>query len=167
MKYTFAIACLLAFASFDQVSAVRISAEPVVKKEEPKKDEAALKAKLDARAEEKKKLDEKAKEAETKKMNESEAEADRKSKEYQSAYDKNMADQKAETKRIEELRARPAGAKDPMESHDKVADSASEHWTFNMPDHILKNDVGPTAAWDSPAPPKKEVSDKPAGDAKK
>ena len=43
-----------------------------------------------------------------------------------------------------------------MEGHDPAVNtetSAFEHWTMNMPDHIINNDKGPTAKWDSPAPP--------------
>jgi len=80
-----------------------------------------------------------------------------------SAYDKNMKAQKDETARIAAIKAPiDVGV---MQGHDKERDTAAEHWTLNMPDHIIKNDVGPTAAWDSPAPPKKEASDKPADTA--
>jgi hypothetical protein len=51
MKYSFAIALLLAVVN---VEAIKMSAEPVLKKEEPKKDDAALIAKLEVKAEEKK-----------------------------------------------------------------------------------------------------------------
>ena len=148
MKYSFALAMLMAVVS---VEAIHMSAEPVLKKEEPKKDEAAIKAKFDAKAEEKKVQDGKAVEAETKKMNEGEAETDRKSKMAASAYDKNMADQAAETKRIQELRVRPKESivVPPGPESDL---SAGEHWTHNMPDHIIDNKVGPTAPFDSPAP---------------
>jgi len=44
-----------------------------------------------------------------------------------------------------------------MEGWDPKVNSATsdlEHWTRNMPEHIIKNDVGPTARWDTPMPPK-------------
>ena len=152
MKYSFALALLLAVVSVDSVNAIHLSAEPVMKKEEPKKDEAAIKAKFDAKKAEKEKQDEAAKAAETKKMNDAEEDADRKNKAAQSQYDKNMADQAAETKRIEDLRQRPKEST-PMDGHTPDSGvSKGEHWTANMPDHILDNKVGPTAAWNSPAP---------------
>ena len=43
-----------------------------------------------------------------------------------------------------------------MEGHDPAVNTATstlEHWAYNMPEHILNNDVGPTAKWNSPAPP--------------
>jgi len=40
-----------------------------------------------------------------------------------------------------------------MEGHEEGGPtSKAEHWTANMPDHILDNKVGPTAPFDSPAP---------------
>ena len=40
-----------------------------------------------------------------------------------------------------------------MEGHEADSGlSKGEHWTHNMPDHIQDNKVGPTAAWNSPAP---------------
>ena len=99
MKYTFAIALLVGFLA-TETTAISLSAEPVAKKEEPKVDEAALKAKLDANSAKKKEQDDKAKDAETKSMNEKEAEEDRKTKYVREVYEKNIADQEAETKRI-------------------------------------------------------------------
>ena len=126
MKYSFALALLMAVVS---VEAIQISAEPVLKKEEPKKDDAALIAKLEDRAVEKKVQDEKAVAAETKAVNDKEADDDRKSKEATSAYDKNMANQAKETKRIEDLRTRPVESM-PMEGHSADSGlSKGEHWT--------------------------------------
>ena len=40
-----------------------------------------------------------------------------------------------------------------MEGHKADStDSKGEHWTFNMPDHIIDGKVGPTAPFDSPKP---------------
>ena len=166
MKYTFAIALLLA-----TVSAVRITGEPstvpapdkVVKKEDPKKDEEVIKAKFAKVAEEKKAMDEKAKETEGKIMEAEEKETDRQKKAYQTAYWGNMKVQADETQRIRDLRERPDGAKNPMESHDVTGGSTpAEHWTSSMPDHIIDNKEGATAPWNSPAPPAKVVSKEPA-----
>ena len=59
-----------------------------------------------------------------------------------SAYDKNMQDQKDETARIAAIKAPiDVGV---MQGHNKSKDTAAEHWTANMPDHIISNKVGPT-----------------------
>ena len=81
MKYSFALAALLAVVSIDSASAIHMSAEPVaakaaepaagpvVKKEDAKKDEAAIKAKFDAVKAKADAQAETAIETETKKMN--------------------------------------------------------------------------------------------------
>ena len=165
MKYSFAIAALFAVAT---VSGVSLSAEPVgLKKEEPKKDEAAIQAKFDALKEKKEAADEKAKENEAKAMEAEEKDVERKKKAYQTAYWGHIKDQNAETQRIRDLRERPKGASNPDESHDVTGGlTKAEHWVTSMPDHILDNKEGPTAAWDSPAPPKKEASKEPANTGK-
>ena len=65
MRFSFAVAALFAAVAVDNVCAINLSAEPVLKKEEPKTDPAVVKAKFDAKIEEKKALDEKAVAAET------------------------------------------------------------------------------------------------------
>ena len=170
MKYTFAIALLLA-----TVSGVRITAEPsgepspgpVVTKEAAKKDEEVIKAKFAKVAEAKKAADETALKTEGKVMEEAEKEDAREKKAYQTAYWANMKVQADETQRIRDLRERPDGAKNPMESHDVTGTtSPAEHWTTSMPDHIIENKEGATAPFDSPAPPKKIVSKEPAAAGK-
>ena len=171
MKYSFALAALLAVSSVsaihmtaDPVKAAEPAAGPIVKKEDAKKDEAAIKAKFDAVKAKGEAQAEAAKEAETKKMNADEEEVDRSKKAYQTAYWDNMKVQADETQRIKDLRQTPAESK-PMEGHEKGgAVSAGEHFTANMPDHILDNKKGPTAPFDSPAP-KATAGD--AGDASK
>ena len=174
MKLSFAIALLFAVVS---VEAINLHAEPsgepakepsgALKKEDAKKDEAAIQAKFDAQKAKKEAMDDKAKEAEGKAMAAEDAESDRKKKAYQTAYWGHIGDQKAETQRIKDLRVRPDGAKSPNESYEATGgSSAGEHWTSSMPDHILDNKDGPTAAWDSPAPPKKAASTEPAKDGK-
>ena len=174
MKLSFAIALLFAVVS---VEAINLHAEPsgepakepsgALKKEDAKKDEAAIQAKFDAQKAKKEAMDDKAKEAEGKAMAAEDAESDRKKKAYQTAYWGHIGDQKAETQRIKDLRVRPDGAKNPNESYEATGgSSAGEHWTSSMPDHILDNKEGPTAAWDSPAPPKKAASTEPAKDGK-
>ena len=42
-----------------------------------------------------------------------------------------------------------------MEGHDPIVNTATsdlEHWAYNMPEHILDNESGPTAKWNSPKP---------------
>lgn len=152
MKYSFALAALCAVVSMDSASAIHMSAEPVMKKEEPKKDEAAIKAKFDAVKAKADAQAETAKDTETKKMNADEAEVDRSKAAYQTAYWGHMKDQADETQRIKDLRQVPAESK-PMEGHVKgEATSAGEHWVSNMPDHILDNKKGPSAPFDSPKP---------------
>ena len=174
MKLSFAIALLFAVVS---VEAINLHAEPSnepakeasgsLKKEDAKKDEAAIQAKFDAQKAKKEAMDEKAKDAEGKAMAAEDADAERKKKAYQTAYWGHIADQKAETQRIKDLREKPKDAKSPNESYDATSGSSSaEHWTASMPDHILENKEGPTAAWDSPAPPKKAASTEPAKDGK-
>ena len=59
-----------------------------------------------------------------------------------SAYDKNMKAQAEETARIAAIKAPiDVGV---MQGHDKKQDTAGEHWTSNMPDHIISNKIGPT-----------------------
>ena len=167
MKYSFALAVLLAVVSQEAVQAIQISAEPVMKKEEPKKDEAAIKAKFEAKAAEKKAQDDKAKDAETKNMNDAEQKKDEEKAAYQTQYWANVKEQTDETKRIQDLRVRPA-ASAPMEGHDKKGPaSAGEHWTANMPDHILDNQKGPTAPFDSPKPPVAPAVAAPAPESEK
>ena len=172
MKYSFAIAALFAVVS---VQAINLSADPsdvpsagpVVKKEAPKKDEEAIKAKFEAVKEKKEAQDEKAEKATGEAMKAEDDEAERKKKAYQTAYWGHIGDQKTETQRIKDLRERPEGAKSPNESHEVGGgSSAGEHWTSSMPDHILDNKDGPTAAWDSPAPKKKDASKEPATEGK-
>ena len=91
MKYSFALAVLLAVVT--PVSAIHMSAEPVLKKEEPKKDEAAIKAKFDAVKAKKEALDDKAVATETAKMNADEAAVDSAKDAYATKYWKNVAEQ--------------------------------------------------------------------------
>ena len=59
-----------------------------------------------------------------------------------SAYDKNMQDQKDETARVNAIKARiDVGV---MQNHMPSRDTPSEHWTANMPDHIITNEEGPS-----------------------
>jgi hypothetical protein len=155
MKFSFAIAALFAVVSIDSASAIQMTAEPVMKKEAPKQTEeekAAVDAKFAKIAADSKEREEKAIEGETKKMNEAEAKSDEDKAAYRTAYWGHMKDQSDETKRIEDLRVRPAESK-PMDGHVAGTEtSSSEHWASNMPDHILDNKKGPTAPFDSPAP---------------
>ena len=155
MKYSFALAALLAVASVESVAAIQMTAEPVMKKEAPKKtaeEEAAIQAKFDAKKAEVEERKDKAVAKETADMEAAEAKSDEEKKAYQTQYWKNIGDMSAETKRIQDLRVRPKES-NPMEGHDKEGTaSAGEHWTHNMPDHILDNKKGPSAPFDSPAP---------------
>ena len=153
MKYSFALAALLAVYAIDGASAIQIAKDAEKTAEE--KDEA-LKAKLEVKKAEKEALDEKAVKAETKAMNDAESEKDRGARYLREVYNKNINDQKEEAAWIKKLRTRPADSK-PMEGHDpavNTATSALEHWTMNMPEHIITNKEGPTAAWNTPMPPK-------------
>ena len=153
MKYSFALAALVAVVSMDSAAAINLSAEPVLKKEEPKKDEAAIQAKFDALKAKKEAADDKAKEREIADSKAAEEEVQRKKDAYRTAYWGHMKDQADETQRIKDLRVRPESSK-PMEGHVEGGDTTkAEHWTINMPLHIQDNKVGPTAAWDSPKPP--------------
>ena len=160
MKFSFAIAALMAVVTIDSAAAINLSAEPskepsagpVVKKEEPKKDEAVVKAKFEAVKAKKEAADEVAKETELKDSAAAEEETQRKKDAYQTAYWGHVKDQADETKRIKELRVRPSESK-PMTGHEAGTEtSKGEHWTASMPDHILDNTKGPTAPFDSKAP---------------
>ena len=154
MKYSLAIAALFAVCVLDGASAINLSEQPIAEKEAPKKDEEALKAKLAARGEEKKAQDEAAVKAETAAFNADETAKERNARYLKEVYVKNMDDMVNETKRIKKLRVRPADSK-PMEGHDEAVNtetSTLEHWALNMPEHIINNEVGPTAKWNSPKP---------------
>ena len=62
-----------------------------------------------------------------------------------SAYDMNILEQQKEQARVDAIKTRPNI--DVMVGHkpDESEHSESEYWTFNMPEHILTNQVGPTA----------------------
>ena len=173
MKYSFALAALMLVSGTAAINlaAGEPSAEPskgpVAEKEAPKKDEAVVKAKFDALKAKKEAADDKAKDQENKDSAAAEEEVQRKKDAYRTAYWGHMKDQADETQRIKDLRSRPAESK-PMEGHVEGGEtSKGEHWTASMPEHILDNKKGPTAAWDSPAPaPPKDAADA-ANDEKK
>ena len=154
MKYSFAIAALFAVCLLDGATAINLSEQPIAEKEAPKVDDEALKAKMAAKGEEKKAQDEDAVKAETKAFNDDETAKDRNARYLKEVYVKNMDDMVAETKRIKKLRVRPEASK-PMEGHDEAVNtetSTLEHWVSHMPEHIINNDSGPTAKWNSPKP---------------
>ena len=164
MKYSFAIAALFAICSVDAIS---MSAAPAEKTAEEK--DAILKAKLAVQGEKKKAMDEAALKAETKTMNDAETEKDRNARYLKEVYNKNIEDQAEEAKFIKTLRKRPADSK-PMEGHDPAVNTATsdlEHWAYNMPEHIITNKEGPTAAWNTPMPPKLSAAAQQAVDVEK
>ena len=149
-------ASLLAIAVLCHTSAeaLNLHAEPVGKTgpvtDEEKKEiddkkaasEERKDAKLKENAEKVKVMKEEAVKAEMKAQDDADAELKRQTIARMSAYDKNMKDQKDETARIAAIKAPiDVGV---MQAHDKSKDTAGEHWTANMPDHIISNKVGPT-----------------------
>ena len=160
MKFSFALAALMAVVVIDGTNAINLSAEPsqepskgpVKEKEAAKKDEAVVQAKFDALKAKKEAAEDKAKDQEIKDSAAAEEETQRKKDAYRTAYWGHMKDQADETQRIKDLRVRPSESK-PMEGHVAGTEtSKGEHWTASMPDHILDNKKGPTAPFDSPAP---------------
>ena len=107
--------------------------------------DARKEEKLKENAEKAKKMKEEAEMAEFKAQEAKEAELKRQTLARMSAYDNNMKMQADEAKRVANIRARPVDIPDPLNGLDKSENTAGEHWTANMPDHILDNKVGPTA----------------------
>ena len=146
------IALVLALIAITDVTAIQMTAEPVIdskKEKEPTAEEkdTKLKAKLAENSAKADAIKEKAKEAETKNMNAAEEESDRQKAAYQTAYWANMKTQQDEMAAIAKIRAdRPKGEKGEAPAKDSGITDA-EHYTMNMPEHVITNKEGATVKY--------------------